>query len=173
MLHWQSKRNPAFVWKIRTYQEQHGPFPYSALRHPLAMTWMASCVRKYLFPSVLVHPLVSVLRLSALVLATAAAYRGNCLSLEHLSCHPYQGAISHCVHTHTWHCRRPLISALIWDNLVLITIKFKNTGVYNPVPQFTAVSFIDKTKEKYRNIWSKWEGQFEGNSGALNHSFPK
>lgn len=84
MLHWkekESKRNPAFVWKIRTYQEQHGPLPYIApFRHPLAMTWMASCVRKYSFPSVLVHPLVSMLRLSALVLATAAAYRG-CLSL--------------------------------------------------------------------------------------------
>lgn len=32
------------------------------------------------------------------------------------------------------------------------------------MPQFPAVSFLDKAKEKYRIIWSKWEGagQFEG-----------
>lgn len=49
--------------------------------HPLAMTWMASCVRKYMFPSVLVHLLFSMLRLSALVQVTEATHRHDCFSL--------------------------------------------------------------------------------------------
>lgn len=123
--------------------------------HPLAMTWMASSVRKYSFPSVLDHPL-----------SLGWGYqhwRWLQQRLTEAACHCNISAAT-CAKAppatalmHTWQCRRPPISALIFGHLLLITIKFKSTGVYNPMPHFTAVSFIDKTKEKYIIIWLKWE----------------
>lgn len=125
------------------------------------MTWMASSVRKFSFPSVLVHPL-----------SLGWGYQHWCWLQQWLTeaaCHCNISAAtsakapSATVLMYTWQCRRPSVSALIFGHLLLITIKFKSTGVYNPMPQLTDVSFIDKKKEKYIIIWSKWgrAGQFE------------
>lgn len=132
-------------------------FLIAPFRHLLAMTWMASSVRKYSFPSVLVHPL-----------SLGWGYQHWCWLQQRLpeaACHCNISAAT-CAKAppatelmHTWQRRRPSISALIFIHLLLITIKFKSTGVYTPMPHFTALSFIDKTKKKYIIIWSNWEGE--------------